>query len=126
MIACSTLQHPEPKQSIRNFLLSLVFIAIATGCSYGQTRQCSLSFTDLPPAPELLGFKLGMSKEQVKVRVPQVVFGKEDDFGVSKTTINPYFDPRIDKSGFENVRSISLDFVDHHLTSIWIGYESSF
>jgi len=111
---------------LRDFLAALVFLLIPCGQSYGQTAQCSLTLADLPAAPELLGFKPGMTKEQVKARIPQVVFGKEDGFGVSKTTINPYFDPRIDKTAFENVRSISLDFLDHHLTSIWIGYESSF
>ena len=128
MIACSAVRLHQLTFHIllRDFLAALVFLLISCGQSYGQTAECSLTFADLPAAPELLGFKLGMTKEQVKARIPQVVFGKEDDFGVSKTTINPYFDPRIDKTAFENVRSISLDFLDHHLTSVWIGYESSF
>jgi len=82
--------------------------------------------SELPAAPELLGFRLGMTKEQVKTRVPQTKFGHTDDFGVSKTTINPYFDETIDKSKFEGVRSISLDLVDEKLTSIWIGYDETF
>jgi len=109
-----------------NVAASLLFLLISSGYAYGQTAQCSLNLADLPPARELLGFQLGMTKEQVKVRIPQAVFGKNDEFGVSKTTVNPYFDPRIDKSTFENVRSISLDFLDNHLTSLWIGYDSSF
>jgi hypothetical protein len=67
-----------------------------------------------------------MTKEEVKVRVPQSVFGRTDDFGVSKTTINPYFDPKIDKSKFESVRSVSLDMLDDHLTSLWIGFDETF
>lgn len=121
------LKRPSslPRQ-LCNFAVTLLFLLISSGYAYGQTAQCSLNLADLPAAPELLGFQLGMTKEQVKVRIPQVVFGKNDEFGVSKTTINPYFDPRIDKSTFENVRSISLDFLDNHLTSLWIGYDSSF
>ncbi len=82
--------------------------------------------SDLPAAPELLGFRLGMSKDDVKTHVPQTEFGHADPFGVSKTTINPYFDPRIDKTKFEAVRSISLDLLDNRLTSLWIGYDETF
>ena len=88
--------------------------------------QCSKKLSELPAAPELLGFKLGMTKEQIKAQVPQTEFGRTDDFGVSKTTINPYFDPKIDKTKFEGVRSISLDVLDQRLTSLWIGYDENF
>jgi len=88
--------------------------------------QCAQKLADLPTAPELFGFRLGMTKEQIKAHVPQTVFGKTDAFGVSKTTINPSFDSKIDKSKFEGVRSISLDLLDEHLTSLWIGYDETF
>ena len=64
--------------------------------------------------------------DQVKARVPQVLFGRTDDLGSSKTSINPYFDPKIDKSGFEDIRTVSLDFLDGRVTSLWIGYEPTF
>jgi hypothetical protein len=88
--------------------------------------QCTKKFSELPAAPELLGFRLGMTKEQIKARIPQTRFGGADPFGVSKTTINPYFDETIDKSKLESVRSISLDLVDEKLTSIWIGFDETF
>lgn len=88
--------------------------------------QCTKKLSELPAAPELLGFRLGMTKEQVKARIPQTKFGGADPFGVSKTTINPYFDETIDKSKLESVRSISLDLVDDKLTSIWIGFDDTF
>ena len=88
--------------------------------------QCKKKMNDLPAAPELLGFRLGMTKEQIKARVPQTVFPKADHFGVIKTTINPYFDPTIDKTKFEGVRSISLDLLDERLTSLWIGFDETF
>jgi|SRR5215213_2028200 len=88
--------------------------------------QCTKKISELPAAPELLGFRLGMTKEQIKARVPQTKFGPADPFGVSKTTINPYFDETIDKTKFEGVRSISLDVVDDKLTSIWIGFDETF
>jgi hypothetical protein len=88
--------------------------------------QCTQKFSDLPAAPELFGFHLGMTKEQVKTLVPQIHFGKNDDFGVSKTTINPGFDPKMDAAKFADVRSISLELLDERLTSIWVGFEETY
>ena len=80
----------------------------------------------LPAAPELLGFRLGMTHDEIKDLVPQTVFSKSDHFGVAKTTINPHFDPKIDQKKFEGVRSISLDLLDDRLTSLWIGYDDTY
>src|SRR5215211_3660003 len=107
---------------LRTLLLSLLLLV------WAQTApaQCTKKLSELPAAPELLGFRLGMTKEQIKAQVPQTAFGKADPFGVTKTTINPYFDPKIDKTKFEGVRSISLDMVDDRLTSLWIGFDETF
>jgi hypothetical protein len=110
--------------------LRLIHVLLLTGLIFGSSgtaaAQCTKKLNELPAAPELLGFRLGMTKDQIKAHVPQTVFGRTDHFGVSKTTINPYFDPKIDKSKFEGVRSISLDFLDDRLTSLWIGYDDNF
>jgi hypothetical protein len=45
---------------------------------------------------------------------------------VLKTTINPHFDPRFDKTTFADVRTISFDFLDGKLVTLWIGYEETF
>lgn len=107
---------------LRTILFSLLLLLLP------QTvpAQCAKKISELPAAPELLGFRLGMTKEQIKALVPQTKFGSTDPFGVSKTTINPYFDETIDKSKFGGVRSISLDLVDGRLTSIWIGFDETF
>ena len=107
---------------LRPCLLLLLLLFLAQSLS----AQCTKKMSDLPAAPELLGFHLGMTRDQIKAKVPQTVFGKADHFGVTKTTINPYFDPTIDKTKFEGVRSISLDLVDDRLTSLWIGYDETF
>ncbi len=106
-------------------LISLVLLFIGSLDVLAQT-QCTLKLIDLPQSPELLGFRLGMTKDQVRARVPQIVFGKTDDLGVSKTTINPHFDSRFDKSTFVGVRSVSLDFLDAKLTSLWFGFDGTF
>src|SRR6476659_10011050 len=113
---------PHSVLPYRLLLLALTIFSAATSIQ----SQCLQKFSELPAAPELFGFHLGMTKAEVKARVPQTVFGKTDDFGVSKTTINPSFDPKIDQTKFEGVRSISLDMLDDHLTSLWIGYDEAF
>jgi len=108
---------------LRPTLLSLLLLLLAQSVS----AQCTKKLAELPAtAPELLGFQLGMTEEQIKARVPQTKFGHADPFGVSKTTINPYFDPTIDKTKFEGVRSISLDVLDDKLTSLWIGFDETY
>jgi hypothetical protein len=115
--------RPMPLRRSSPAALILIALLAISGRAVGQ---CTKKVSELPTAPELLGFKLGMTKEQIKSHVPQTEFGRTDDFGVSKTTINPYFDPRIDKTKFEGVRSVSLDLLDQRLTSLWIGYDENF
>ena len=107
---------------LRAMFLPLLILLLASSASTLSTKKA----TELPAAPELLGFRLGMMKDEIKARVPQTIFGHTDPFGVSKTTINPYFDPKIDKTKFEGVRSISLDLLDDQLTSLWIGFDETF
>jgi len=104
-------------------LLMILFLAVS---SSAQENKCTLKLADLPASPELFGFHLGMTTEQAKIRVPQLDFGRVDAFGVSKTSINPDFDPRIDKASLNGIRTVSLDFLDGHLTSLWFGYDSTF
>jgi hypothetical protein len=104
--------------------ISLIVLVVLGGSA--AAAQCTKKIAEIPAAPELLGFRLGMTKEQIKAHVPQTKFGRTDDFGVSKTTINPYFDATIDKIKFEGVRSISLDLLDERLTSLWIGYDEEY
>lgn len=95
-------------------------------CARAQETRCSVKLSELPVAPELVGFRLGMTTGEVTQRVPQVVFGRADEFAVSKTSINPDFDQRIDKASFAGVRTVSLDFLDGRLTSLWLGYDPTF
>jgi hypothetical protein len=106
----------------------IFYLLLITGvCAVGLTAQpCNQKLAELPQTPELLGFRLGMTKDEIKAQLPHTPFGKKDDFGVSKTTINPHFDTRIDKTKFEGVRSISLDLLDDRLISLWIGYDTDF
>ncbi len=107
-------------------LVALVLLLLSVENGVAQDSQCKVKLSEFPRAAELSGFRMGMTMDQVKARVPQVVFGRIDELGTSKTSINPHFDPRIDKTGFADVRTISLDFLDGRVTSLWIGYEPTF
>jgi hypothetical protein len=91
-----------------------------------QPATCSLKPDQIKEAPELLGFRLGMTFDQVKARSSLIKFGRADDFGVVKTTINPHYETRFDKNVFADVRTISFDFLDGKLVTLWIGYEETF
>jgi hypothetical protein len=108
------------------YALLVSFVIMLAGCAESGRAQCTLKSEQLPDAPELHGFRLGMTPEQAKARVPLIQFGRADEIGVIKTSINPLYDPRFDKFTYADVRTISLDFLDEKLTTLWIGYESTF
>jgi len=85
-----------------------------------------LKLAELPKAPELFGFRMGMTRDDVKARVPRVEFGRVNEFGVSKASISPDFDPQMDKTSLSGVRTISFDFLDGRLMSLWLGYDGTF
>lgn len=103
-----------------------LFVVISAAGVAAQESTCTLKLEQWPAAAELRGFRLGMTMDQVKARVPPVVFGHADHFGLSKTSVNPDFDPKFDKSSFEGVRTVSLSFLDGRLMELWLGYDSSF
>lgn len=105
-------------------MLRTLFVLLAI--SLPVSAQCTQKIATLPSAPELLGFRLGMTRDEIKALVPQADFPRADPFGVVKTTINPHFDPKIDQTKYKGVRSISLDLLDSELTSLWIGYDDTF
>ncbi len=70
--------------------------------------------------------RLGMSQEDVKKALPLLTFGRADQLGLMRTSFNPHYDPRVDNAAFPDVRTISLDFLDGRLATLWIGYESTF
>ncbi len=104
-------------------LLTALFIAAS---AVAQPRACSTKTDQLPDAAELIGFRVGMTFEQAKAHVPQVQAARTDQFGVAKISINPHFDPAFNKIIFADERTISLDFLDGKLVSLWIGYDTTF
>jgi hypothetical protein len=116
----------SPNLNIRKVLWPVATALFSAAIASAQQPACTLTPDQLPDALELRGFRLGMTYDQVEARVPQIRFGRADQFGVAKVSINPVFDPRFDQTSFAGVRTISLDFLDGKLVILWIGYDSTF
>ena len=105
-----------------SLIISLIFISATlahaqadTGCTPGQ----------LSNVPELKSLRPGMTVDEVKAVVPSLEMGMPDEFGLSKTSFSPDFNPKINKAAFQGVRTVSLDFLDGRVSSIWIGYNET-
>jgi len=108
-------------------LCALVLFTLC-GCGYlkAQPPGCALKLDQLKQPPELFNLRLGMSEADVKQLLPLAAFGRADQLGLMRTSFNPHYDPRVDNAAFPDVRTISLDFLDGRLATLWIGYESTF
>ncbi|HYW74140.1 MAG TPA: hypothetical protein VE961_24160 [Pyrinomonadaceae bacterium] len=117
---------PTRTSANTKLLFSIISIVLCSLAAKAQPSACQLKAEQLKPAAELYGLHLGMSREEVKTALPLVQFGRADRLGVMRTSFNPHFDPRVDQTAFPDVRTISLDFLDDKLATIWIGYENTF
>lgn len=111
---------------VKLLLFLMLTMLTSTASVFAQENKCVLKLADLPESPALFGFRAGMTTDQVKVRVPQIVFGRTNEFGVAQTSISPDFDARFDKATFAGIRTVSLDFLDSRLTSIWLGHDRTY
>jgi hypothetical protein len=116
----------HPIWNINRAFWLLLVAALSAAAASAQPGTCTLKIDQLPASVELRGFRVGMTFDQAKAHVPQITRARRDEFGVAKISINPFYDPSFDKTVFADVRTISLDFLDDRLVSLWIGYESSF
>lgn len=106
--------------------LIILTIVVCASAAVAQTEKgCAITPQQLSSVPELKGLRPGMTVEEVKTVVPSLEMGERDEFGLSKTSFSPDFNPKINKAAFQGVRTVSLDFLDGHVSSIWIGYNES-
>jgi hypothetical protein len=105
--------------------VSLLLAAIVQGAR-AQGAKCTATLAQLPAAAELYGFKPGLTLGQVRTRFPRLVVGAADEFGVTKTSVNPAFDPMLDRTNLQGVRTLGFDFLDGQLYTLSIGYDAEF
>ncbi len=109
------------------FVLSILSVVLcASLIADSQTATCSAKIDQLKPMPDLYGLHLGLTTEEVKKVLPLAQFGRADRLGVMRTSFNPHFDQRVKETEFPDVRTISLDFLDGKLATVWIGYDGTF
>ena len=113
---------PITKKTLWLLLLALCTVTTASA----QQSNCSAKIDQLPDAPELRGFHLGMTYDQVKdARAANPVWPRGSVWR-RENQHQSSFGPQFDKASFADVRTISLDFLDGKLVTLWIGYESTF
>ncbi|HEY0546114.1 MAG TPA: hypothetical protein VGC91_12110 [Pyrinomonadaceae bacterium] len=112
--------------SFKKLFIILALLLLCALNASAQGGKCNLKLAQLKPAPELHGLRIGMSVEQVKGLMPWVETLREDDLGFSTTSFSPDFNPKIDKAAYAGVRTVTLEFLDGKLFTIWIGFNDSF
>lgn len=112
--------------TLRKLALTLVLLTACGSAAVAQGGKCAVKLNDLSPAQELRGFRVGMTVEQVSARLPKLQLRPADEFGFTSLNIFPDYEPGIDKTAFEGVRTVSLEFLDGRVSSLWIGYDKSF
>ena len=105
-------------------ILALLF-ACAVFAS-AQENSCTLKLAQLKQAPELYGLRIGMTVDQVKALVPSLQASAPDELGFATTSFSPDFNPQINKAAYAGVRTVSLEFMDGKLSTLWIGFNSSY
>lgn len=112
------------------FRTSLIIVFLFTSAIFARAQapgaKCGLTPDQLSQAAELKGLWPGMTLEQVLRVVPSLEMGQKDDLGLSKTSFSPDFNPKVNKAAFQGVRTVSLDFLDERLFSVWLGYNETF
>lgn len=111
---------------IRASLITIFIFASIIHARAQAAAKCTLTNDQLSQAAELKGLWPGMTVEQVKAVVPSLEMGRKDELGLSKTSFSPDFNPKINKAAFQGVRTISLDFLDDRVFSVWLGYNETF
>jgi hypothetical protein len=112
--------------NFKHLALLCTLILCGAHVASAQETKCTLKITQLAAAPELRGFRLGMTMEQFRARVPKLNIRPADEFGTTAINIYPEYETNIDKATFEGVRTISLDFLDGRVVSLWVGYAPDF
>jgi hypothetical protein len=112
--------------NFKNLALLCTLILCSAFTAAAQETKCTLKIAQLAVAPELHGFRLGMTMEQFRARVPKLALRPADEFGTTAINIYPEYETNIDKASFEGVRTISLDFLDGRVVSLWVGYAPDF
>jgi hypothetical protein len=97
-----------------------MYLAAATHAQQAQAQVCTLT---VEQAPELRGFRLGMTAEQLKARVPGIQVSQRE-FGVSNAVLSSVNFRNLDAVAYKGVNEISFAFLDDRLVRLTVFYQS--
>jgi hypothetical protein len=126
LVVCKSRLIAERKMHFKHLAAIFILTVVCACATSAQEAKCALKLAELPSIPELRGFSLGMTIEQVKARLPKLQISPADQFGFTSLNIFPDYLAGIDKAAFDGVRTISLEFMDGRVSSLWIGYDKTF
>jgi len=112
--------------SIGRLFQILLLGIVATSAVNAFQSSCQLQLSTLPDIQEFSGLKMGMTVEEVRAIVPVIQVPRADEFGMARASYSPDFMTNLDKKAFDSVRTVSLEFVDGRLASIWVGFNGAF
>jgi hypothetical protein len=98
-------------------LFSLCFAAAAHA---QQSQVCTLN---VEQAPELRGFRLGMTADQIKARVPGIQI-KQQEFGASYAFLSSVDFHNLDAVAYKGINDIGFQFLDDRLVRFTVNYQS--
>ncbi|HVF58136.1 MAG TPA: hypothetical protein VM934_18450 [Pyrinomonadaceae bacterium] len=100
-------------------LLPAVALLLCSAASSGAQQQQERCTLKVENAPELRGFRLGMTVNQFKARFPGVVIS-DAEFGMQGAHV-----AKKDGEGLEGISRIGFEFVDGRLTAFQANYANS-
>jgi hypothetical protein len=103
-------------------LLPVIFFSLcfAAAAHAQQSQVCTLN---VEHAPELRGFRLGMTADQVKARVPGIQINKQE-FGASFANLASVDFHSLDAVAYRGINDISFSFLDDRLVRFTVNYQS--
>jgi|GEM_PF-1987967 len=107
----------QPGQEIKVLTPAPESAPLEANCTSNQIRDV-----------ELRGFRLGMSLEVVQRRIPNIKMQSSDQFGYARVRILPGINitrTQGDRLDLKGVSAAFLDFLDNHLTDIYMLYDNS-
>ena len=103
------------------FLLAILScLCLAAAARAQQSQVCTLN---VEQSPELRGFRLGMTADQVKARVPDIQI-RQGEFGSSNASLSSVNFRNLDAGTYKGVNDIYFFFLDDRLMRLSVNYQS--
>ena len=104
-------------------LLAAIF-ALCLAAAHAQQAQAQVCTLTVEQAPELRGFRLGMTTEEIRARFPGALV-RQMGFGSSSAQLTQAAFGQGNADAYKGVNDINLLFLDDHLAYLAVGYDQT-